>query len=417
MWAPLDVLLIFVALYPVVTAAMWISGGIMFKLLDEHASRFDQEPPDGWPGVTVLIPAYNEQAVIAVSVVGALASDYPNFEVIVLDDGSTDDTESAALEAAAGDRRFRLMRDPINRGKAEQLNAGFRAAQHDLVVVTDADSHLHPQAIRRLVSRLQTSPMLVAVAGAPHVTNRDRLICALQVLEAASIIGLIRRTQSLTGRVGTVAGVFGLFRRDAVLAVGGYDGKMATEDIDLTWRLLMAGGHTAYEPHALVGMEVPSSLRALIAQRKRWARGQGEVLHQHLRTVSRWRHHKMWILSIESVASLLWVIALVISVVLAALNQEFGHALGNFGFGLAWGVAISIVATVQLIVALLLNYAYDRWDFRSLLVGAIYPLAYWLISAFASLRSETVAAYRGPRESRVVWNIPRELEQRRGPQH
>lgn len=416
MWAPLDVLLIFVALYPVVTAAMWISGGIMFKLLDEHASRFDQEPPDGWPGVTVLIPAYNEEAVVAVSVVGALASDYPNFEVIVLDDGSTDDTESAALEAAAGDRRFRLMRDPINRGKAEQLNSGFRAAQHDLVVVTDADSHLHPQAIRRLVSRLQTSPMLVAVAGAPHVTNRDRLICALQVLEAASIIGLIRRTQSLTGRVGTVAGVFGLFRRDAVLAVGGYDGKMATEDIDLTWRLLMAGGHTAYEPHALVGMEVPSSLRALIAQRKRWARGQGEVLHQHLRTVSRWRHHKMWILSIESVASLLWVIALVISVVLAALNQEFGHALGNFGFGLAWGVAISIVATVQLIVALLLNYAYDRWDFRSLLVGAIYPLAYWLISAFASLRSETVAAYRGPRDSRVVWNIPRELEQRRSSQ-
>ena len=105
----------------------------------------------------------------------------------------------------------------------------------------------------------------------------------MQVLEAASIIGLIRRTQSLTGRVGIVAGVLGIFRRDRVLAVGGYDARMATEDIDLTWRLLMAGWHTAYEPRALVGMQVPSTLRALWAQRTRWARGQGEVLHAHLR--------------------------------------------------------------------------------------------------------------------------------------
>ena len=121
------------------------------------------------------------------------------------------------------------------------------------------------------------SPLLAAVAGAPHVTNRGQLIRAMQVLEAAAIIGLIRRTQSLTGRVGIVAGVLGLFRRDRVLAVGGYDGRMATEDIELTWRLLLAGWQTVYEPRALVGMQVPSSLPALWAQRKRWARGQGEV--------------------------------------------------------------------------------------------------------------------------------------------
>ena len=82
----------------------------------------------------------------------------------------------------------------------------------------------------------------------------------MQVLEAAAIIGLIRRTQSLTGRVGVVAGVLGLFRRDRVLAVGGYDPRMATEDIDLTWKLLLAGWETVYEPHALVGMQVPSTV-------------------------------------------------------------------------------------------------------------------------------------------------------------
>ena len=126
----------------------------------------------------------------------------------------------------------------------------------------------------------------------------------MQILEAASIIGLIRRTQALTGRVGMVAGVLGLFRRDRVLAVGGYDARMATEDIELTWRLLLAGWQTAYEPHALVGMQVPSTLGALWAQRKRWARGQGEVLHAHLRRRDALAQPPHVAVAVESVASL-----------------------------------------------------------------------------------------------------------------
>ena len=220
----------------------------------------------------------------------------------------------------------------------------------------DADTHLHPQALKLLVARMCRSPLVAAVAGAPHVTNRGRLLLAMQVLEAASIIGLIRRTQSLTGRVGVVAGVLGLFRRDRVLAVGGYDPRMATEDIDLTWKLLLAGWETVYEPHALVGMQVPSTIRALWAQRTRWARGQGEVLHVHLGEVSRWRNHRMWLLALESLASLLWVVALAASLVIAVL----GIALGGedlFGFAFAWGIAIAVVATLQLIVAIISSAA------------------------------------------------------------
>src|SRR3954465_10349122 len=320
MQTTLDVLLAFVALYPVATAALWIAGGLMFRLWEERPGDAVLEPEGGWPGVSVLIPAYNEEAVIATSVRAALNSDYPQFEVLVLDDGSTDDTEAAAIEAAAGDSRLRVLRDPVNRGKAEQLNDGFARAQHGLVMVTDADTHMHPHAIRFLVARIESSPVLAGVAGAPHVTNRNGLLCAMQVLESAAIIGLIRRTQSLTGRVGVVAGVLAVFRRDRVLAVGGYDGQMATEDIDLSWRLLSAGWQTAYEPRALVGMQVPSSLSALWAQRKRWARGQGEVLHAHLHELWHWRNHRMWLLGLESIASLIWVLCLLCSLVLAFLN-------------------------------------------------------------------------------------------------
>jgi biofilm PGA synthesis N-glycosyltransferase PgaC len=401
----LEILGIGVALYPVVTAALWVAGGVMFRLVDE--GRPAPMPEGGWPGVTVLISAYNEERVIATSVRAVLDSEYPELELLVLDDGSTDGTEAAALDAAGDDPRCTVVRDPVNRGKAERLNQGFARAHHDLVAVTDADTHVHPSAIRHLVARMETSPLLAAVAGAPHVTNRTDLICAMQVLESASIIGLIRRTQSLTGRVGTVAGVLGVFRRDRVVAAGGYDARMSTEDIDLTWRLLMAGWHTAYEPRALVGMEVPSTVRALWAQRKRWARGQGEVLHAHLREVMRWRNHRVWLIGIESVASLLWVVALLCTLVLAALNVAFGKPVGYFAFGLAWGIAISVVATLQLVVALALRYQYDRWDVRSLLVGALYPPLFWLVSASAALDQQIGALVRGPRDRRVRWDIPR----------
>ena len=115
-------------------------------------------------------------------------------------------------------------------------------------------------ALKLLVMRLRRSPMVAAVAGAPHVTNHGRVLLAMQTLEAAAIIQLIRRTQSVTGRVGVVAGVLALYHRDRVLAVGGYDPRMATEDIDLTWKLVLAGWETLYEPHALVGMQVPATL-------------------------------------------------------------------------------------------------------------------------------------------------------------
>jgi biofilm PGA synthesis N-glycosyltransferase PgaC len=401
----LEALLLFVALYPVATAALWMAGGLIFRIWEEGEEERD---PTAWPGVTVLIPAYNEEAVIATSIRAALASEYPRLEVLVLDDGSTDGTDAAALEAAAGDERCRVIRDSENRGKAERLNAGFSLAAHEYVVVTDADGHLQPHAIRHLVARIDSSPLLAAVAGGPHVTNRGNLICAMQVLEAAAIIGLIRRTQSLTGRVGTVAGVLGIFRRDRVLAVGGYDGRMATEDIDLTWRLLLAGWNTAYEPRALVGMEVPPTLSALWAQRKRWARGQGEVLHADFREVFRWRNHRMWLVALESLGSLLWVIGLACSLVLSALSIFFAYSVGIFASGLAWGAAISVVATIQLLVALALRHRYDRWGVRALLVGALYPVAYWLISGSAALAQQVTALIRGPQGEHVVWDIPRE---------
>lgn len=403
-------LLAFVGLYPVVTSGLWIVGGLLYRLFEESTEA--GPPPDGWPGVTVLIPAYNEEQVIGTCVQAARAVDYPELEVLVLDDGSTDNTAAAAAAAAAGDGRVEVVRDAVNHGKADRLNAGFSRARHNLVVVTDADAHLHALAIKLLVKRLSRSRRIAAVAGAPHVTNRSNLLCAMQILEAAAIIGLIRRTQALAGRVAVVAGVLGLFRRDAVLAVGGYRGEMATEDIDMSWRLLLAGWHTSYEPEALVGMEVPSTPRALWAQRRRWARGLGEVLHVHVREVMRWRQRRLWPLVLEGIASLVWIILVVGSYALVVVIVVFTDVGIPSAPGLtllfAWGIAVAVVATVQLSFALALDFPYDRLAVLAFLLGPLYPLAWWMITATAALRAQVPAGIRGPSEHRVVWDVQRD---------
>jgi biofilm PGA synthesis N-glycosyltransferase PgaC len=403
---PLVELLIgYVALFPIATAGVWVAGGLLFRLLDE--SNDAALPADGWPGVTVLVSAFNEEKVIGTCVRALLAVDYPELEVLVLDDGSSDGTAVAATAAGAGDPRMEVVRDAVNRGKAERLNLGFHRARHDLILVTDADTHLDPAAVKLLVARISRSPLIVAVAGAPKVTNRRNVLNAMQILEASSIIGLIRRTQALSGRVAVVAGVLGLFRREPVLAVGGYDGRMATEDIDLTWRLLLAGWHTTFEPAALVGMEVPSTLDGLWAQRRRWARGQGEVLRTQLRMVARWRNRRVWPLGFEAVASLVWVIAFAFGLAAAIIGFVVGSRPSILHYGFAWGIAVAVVATLQLAFALGIDARYDRRAALAFLLGPIYPIAFWLVSGVAALRAEIPALFHGPREHRVVWDIQR----------
>jgi Glycosyl transferase family 21 len=117
---------------------------------------------------------------------------------------------------ARGNRgRAALPRDPRpdQSRQGRPADVGFKKARHELVAVTDADTHMHPQALKMLVARMCRSRLLAAIAGAPHVTNRGRFLLAMQILEAASIIGLMRRTQSLTGRVGRRRASWPLGRR------------------------------------------------------------------------------------------------------------------------------------------------------------------------------------------------------------
>ncbi len=149
-------------------------------------------------------------------------------------------------------------------------------------------------------------------------------------------------------------------------------------------------------------------MRGLWAQRQRWARGQGEVVYAHFGTIRRWRNRRLWPIVTEALGSLTWVVIALIATVLSVIDIVIGENPASFKVVLAWGIAIAVIASVQLAFGLGLQARYDRSSLRTLLLGPLYPLAYWLLNAGAAIHSGLRSLARGATAERVVWNIPRE---------
>ncbi len=279
MEALLQYLALFVYFYPLVMSIIWTSGGLLFFITREWKER--ETPSDSCPPVTILMAAHNEEKVIGSTVSHLFQLDYPCYEVIVVDDGSTDNTAAILREMAAAEPRLRLVRLLNNMGKAVALNAGVRAARHEIIVTIDADSYLDKEALRWLVRHFTRNPRTGAVTGNPRVLNRTSLLARIQTAEYSSIIGMIKRTQSIWGRLMTVSGVLAAYRLAALVDVNFWSTDSVTEDIDITWKLQRRSWEVHYEPRALVWVLVPETLRGLWKQRLRWSRGGIEVLRKN----------------------------------------------------------------------------------------------------------------------------------------
>jgi len=172
------------------------------------------------------------------------------------------------------------VRKLVNEGKAMALNDGLRCANGEIFLIMDADAVPDPQILKVIVPHFK-SPRVGAVTGNPRVYNRGTLLCKLQAIEFTAIISLQRRSQRVWGRILTMSGVVGAFHRSAILDAGLYSPDMATEDIDLSWKLQLKHWDIRYEPRAVVWMRVPAGFRGLWRQRRRWARGLAQVLRRH----------------------------------------------------------------------------------------------------------------------------------------
>jgi len=234
------------------------------------------------PPVSVVVPAYNEEAGLAATVRSLVHTDYPApIEVIIVDDGSTDDTPVIGDRLAREFPNVQLVCRP-NGGKPAALNTGIARARYDILVLVDGDTVFQPDTIRKLVGQL-ADPAVGAVSGNTKVANRRGLIGRWQHIEYVIGFNLDRRMFDVLECMPTVPGAIGAFRRQTLAAVGGLSSDTLAEDTDLTMAICRAGWRVVYEETALAWTEAPSSLRQLWRQRYRWCYGTLQSMWKHRR--------------------------------------------------------------------------------------------------------------------------------------
>ena len=253
---------------------MFVSLRSAALVVMSFADRYFHKPPPPplrIPMVSVILPCFNEETVVTAAVKSALQIDYPNFEVLVVDDGSTDLTLLLARDLEFHSR-VRVIYQ-ANAGKAAALNRGIAEAHGDFVLCVDADSLLSPNVITEGLGYFEQDSGLAAVAGNVQIGNHGSSLIDFQRLEYVVGLNFQKTAQSFVKSVLIVPGPVGLFRREAVLDVGGYRSDTFAEDCDLTIRLLMAGYRTVYCPRMIAVTEAPEDFESLLKQRYRWSRG------------------------------------------------------------------------------------------------------------------------------------------------
>ena len=267
-------------------AIITFRAGIVIIL--SFASRYFQaefEETGRRPMVSILVPCFNEEVVVRHAIDTLLKIDYPNYEIIVIDDGSTDTTLLSAMERETK-HKMRVIHQK-NQGKAEALNRGLAEAMGEFVLSVDADGALQPDVLNRGMSYFDRDPDLAAVAGSVTIGNPNSLIGLFQQLEYVTGLNLHKAAQSFMGAVNIVPGPIGLFRKSMVLDIGGYRTDNFAEDCDLTLRLLMRGHHIVYCADMVALTEAPEEFGSLLKQRYRWARGTIQAIKQNAVWLSR----------------------------------------------------------------------------------------------------------------------------------
>jgi len=358
------------------------------------------------PRISMLAPAYNEGPTVVESLRALMVLHYPNLEVVVVNDGSKDDTlqilkDNFALvpihpifqrrvESAPVRGLYRsaahpglVVVDKENGGKADALNAALNVASGDLVCAIDADTLIESDALQRMVLPFLRSDDVVAVGGTIRIANASRVeggrvvqvraphrpIAGIQVVEYLRAFLFGRLGWNRLGGNLIISGAFGLFRRDSVLSAGGYLHDTVGEDMELVMRLRRAGyeqggpSRVAFVPDPVAWTEAPETLRVLGRQRDRWHRGLADVLWRHRRVLFNPRYGVMglvvypYFLFVELLAPLVEAIGLIglaLGLLLGAVNQPFAILFFLMAYGLG--------AVLTVMTLILEEFAYHRYE-------------------------------------------------------
>lgn len=400
----------FAFFYPLIMALVWIAGGILFFVLYEQAGRTHPCIPPQlpyYPGVSILVPCFNEGQNIYETIYWLDQMNYPEYEIIAINDGSSDETVKILLELTKKFDKLRVADLTTNQGKAMSLRMGALVAKYEYLVGIDGDAILDANALTWLMSHMLSDPNCAAVTGMPLVRTRSTLVGKIQVGEFSAIIGLIKRTQQMLGFLFTVSGVVSAFRKSALHEVGYWNLNMITEDIDITWRLQIAGWSVAFEPNAMCWILCPETIKGLWKQRLRWAQGGAEAALRHTKTIIAGRKRRLWLMLTDYFLSVLWAYAM-LAIAGFSLFQLFTEQR-QFSFN-DWlpsmqGLMLGTVCLIQFGVSLFFNARFEMGTGRYFYWIIWYPIIFWLISLLTTLIAVPKAILKRKGE-RAVWTSP-----------
>jgi biofilm PGA synthesis N-glycosyltransferase PgaC len=405
-------LLDFIFLYPLFMSFLWMCGGLYFYWHRErHEMRPEVPPPlnGDAPFVSIIVPCFDEAENVVETIGAAVDQNYPNFEVIAINDGSNDDTGAVLNDLMTRYPKLRVVQLTKNQGKAMALRMGALVARSEYLVCIDGDALLDPNAVAFITQPLVRHPRVGAVTGNPRIRTRSTLLGRIQVGEFASIIGLIKRAQRVYGNIFTVSGVIVAYRRAALHRCGYWNLDTVTEDIDASWMLQTDHWSIQYEPSALCWILMPETFKGLWRQRLRWAQGGAEVFLRQVRRLWDWRRRRMWGVVMEYCLTLGWAYALLYSIALWAIGKfvpmPAGLNVPSIEPPAFWGLLLATTCLMQFTVALWIESRYER-GILGLIVWTIwYPFFFWILS-LATMLVGFPKALLARRGKRARWVSP-----------
>lgn len=404
----IDGMFSFAFFYPLLMAYVWMGGALLYFFRFEFRCPNYNQPPalSEYPLVSIIVPCYNE-APNAHRTFGALAElDYANYEVIAVNDGSSDNTAQVLTELAERIPNMRLVHLSSNQGKALALKSGALAARGDFLICIDGDAILDHYAIAWILRHFLESPRVGAVTGNPRIRTRSTLLGRLQVGEFSAIIGLIKRAQRVYGRVYTISGVICAFRRLALHDVGYWNENTLTEDIDISWRLQLAHWDIRFEPRALCWILMPETLHGFMKQRLRWAVGGGEAVKTYSCRMLSWKARRMWGVYVEYLASIIWSYTMLalLGVWICGLFMDLPAKPPQISWIPEWpGLVLGITCLLQFAVSICIDHRYDYGLLRVYPFIIWYPLFYWTINWVTALLALPTALISRRAGTRGLW--------------
>jgi biofilm PGA synthesis N-glycosyltransferase PgaC len=382
-WGTLASIAEYIDLFPLVVCLVWSIYGLNCLLRSFRKRRL----PTTLPSYSVLIPFYAEPAG-ALRTAQSMADVFPPpDEILLIDDGSPDLAgERDLLDETTLPPRTRLLRLPVNRGKAGALNAGLREVRSEVVACLDADTVVETHDWREMLARFGEGPGVGAVTGKIWPTRTRSLPELMQALDYLAVIGLVKNAEDCWGGIMTVSGAWVAFRRSALLETGSWNESTAAEDIDLSWRLQAAGWRVAYERRWVALVEMVPTWSALWRQRRRWSRGLGRAVREHFGGVLRQRATHLPVALITLLgAGWLWASLFTGAVRAVSVANRLSRG-ENVASSAVWSRAFVYVGIcfgfflLQLLIATLLDR--ERWRLypKLFLLAPLYTVYFWGIS-------------------------------------